>query len=87
MSVDSHESEVSAHADTLTPSQPLFNSTKLEAGTHVVVVKSNGGLFDLDYVVVTAGDGHPESVCNRFYVPSTCLYAIYDDLELKCLPL
>jgi hypothetical protein len=87
VSVDGHESEVSAHADTLTPSQPLFNSTKLEAGTHVVVVKSNGGLFDLDYVVVTAGDGHPESVCNRFYVPSTCLYAIYDDLELKCLPL
>jgi hypothetical protein len=41
-------------------SQPLFNSTPLVAGTHSIVIKSTGGSFDLDYVVITAGDGHPE---------------------------
>jgi hypothetical protein len=57
VSVDGQESQVSAQGDSLVPRQPLFNSTKLAVGTHSVVIKSNGGPFDLDYVVITAGDG------------------------------
>jgi hypothetical protein len=50
-------STISAKADGPTYQDLIYSSPALAAGQHNLVLSSTGSDFDLDYVVITAGDG------------------------------